>query len=137
MICIHCRMVEAHTGDALASYAVAASSFLPPFAKASKIKHFQLVFFPFYSPFAKASKIKHFQLVFFPFYSPFVVFFVFQFFILCLPPRPPFLFVFYCPFSFLLLHLFVFVSAFRLLWVSSLAYPNLLGINRLWLFVSW
>jgi hypothetical protein len=38
-------MVEAHTGDALASYAVAASSFLPPFAKASKKKHFQLFFF--------------------------------------------------------------------------------------------
>jgi len=32
------RLVEDHTGDALASYAFAASGFLPPFAKASKRK---------------------------------------------------------------------------------------------------
>jgi hypothetical protein len=42
MICIYCRMLEIHTSDALASYAVAVLSFLPPFAKASKIKYFQL-----------------------------------------------------------------------------------------------
>jgi len=34
-------LVAGHTDDALASYAVAASSFLPPFARASKIKSFQ------------------------------------------------------------------------------------------------
>jgi len=38
MICKYCRLVEDHTGDALASYAFAASGFLPPFAKASKRK---------------------------------------------------------------------------------------------------
>jgi hypothetical protein len=38
MICKYCRLVEDHTGDALASYAVAASGFLLPFAKASKRK---------------------------------------------------------------------------------------------------
>lgn len=31
------RLVEGHTDGALLSYAVAASSFLPPFARASKI----------------------------------------------------------------------------------------------------
>jgi len=38
--CITCKnlLVAGHTDDALASCAVAASSFLPPFARASKIK---------------------------------------------------------------------------------------------------
>jgi hypothetical protein len=35
---IYCRLAEDHTDDILASYAVAASSLLPPVAKASKMK---------------------------------------------------------------------------------------------------
>jgi hypothetical protein len=65
-----------------------------------------------------------FILVFFLFIHPFSPFIVFQFFN-CLPP--PLLFVFYCP-SFFTFGLCLF---FRLLWVSSLAYANLLGTKRL------
>ncbi|CAO2188308.1 unnamed protein product, partial [Urochloa humidicola] len=39
---LHNLLVDDHTDDALASYAVAASGFLPPFAKATK-RNFQLI----------------------------------------------------------------------------------------------
>lgn len=38
VICMYCMLVEDHTDDVLASYAVAASGFPPPFAKANKRK---------------------------------------------------------------------------------------------------
>jgi hypothetical protein len=65
----------------------------------------------------------------FPFYSPFFAFFVsiFHYFF------PLFQFDFYFLLSFLfplLFHL-CFVVVFRLVWVSSLAYPNLLRIKKL------
>jgi hypothetical protein len=47
---------------------------------------------------------------------------------LCLFPL--FLFVFYCLSFFPFFFIFVFVSAFRLLWFSFLAYPNLLETKR-------
>jgi hypothetical protein len=67
------------------------------------------------------------KMLVFSFYSLFSPFFCFIFY--CLPLL--FLFGFYCPsfFPFFLHLLFVFV--FQLLWISSLAYPNLLGTKRL------
>jgi hypothetical protein len=47
----------------------------------------------------------------------------------CLSPL--FLFVFYCPSFFPLFFTFAFVSVFRLLWVLSLVYSNLLGTKTL------
>ncbi len=55
-------------------------------------------------------------------FSPFSVFQLFL-----LPPPPPCLFVFFIPFLFPPSFSPLFVSVFRLLWISSLAYPNLLG----------
>jgi hypothetical protein len=65
-----------------------------------------------------------FLCLFFFLFSPFCVW-VFY----CLPPL--FLFVFYCPSFSLFFFTFVFISVFRLLWVSSLVYPNLLGAKRI------
>jgi hypothetical protein len=49
-------------------------------------------------------------------------------------PFPFFLFVFYCSsfntFLFTFVFIFVFIFVFRLLWVSFLAHPNLLGTKR-------
>jgi hypothetical protein len=64
----------------------------------------------------------------FPFHSPF---FAFCFSFYCLFPL--FCLCFLLPFlSPLPFHLcgFIFVSVFQLLWVSSVAYPNLLGTKR-------
>jgi hypothetical protein len=70
------------------------------------------------------------MLVFFSFYSPFVTFSMFQFFIGLFPFfLPGFLLPFVPPPLFFFT--FDFVSVFWLLWVPSLAYPNLLGTKRL------
>jgi hypothetical protein len=73
------------------------------------------------------------MLVFLNFYSPFVTFFVFPFFIAF---SPLFLFGFFIALPFPLCFCLCF-STPSLLWVSSLAYPNLLGTKRLgcWLLI--
>jgi hypothetical protein len=69
--------------------------------------------------------------------SSFIAFFMLVFLsffaFLCLSfllPFPFFLFVFYCSSFNTFLFTFVFIFVFRLLWVSFLAHPNLLGTKR-------
>jgi hypothetical protein len=69
----------------------------------------------------------------FLFYCLFMLVFLSFFAFLCLSfllPFPFFLFVFYCSSFNTFLFTFVFIFVFRLLWVSFLAHPNLLGTKR-------